>query len=54
MTMHFLKKEKHERFCEYICTCSVNFGCQGLNIWQKYLFILITSTQAYKVEKKTL
>ena len=46
----FFKTEKQDTSVNIF---NVNFGFQGWNIWQKYLHILIASTQACKVEKKT-
>ena len=53
-TKNYIHFSKQKSMNVSVSTFNVNFGCRGLNTWQKYLPILIASTQACKVEKKTL
>ena len=46
--IHKVHKELHAFFKASVNIFNVNFGFQGWNIWQRYLHILIASTQPLK------
>jgi len=52
-TRNYIYFSKQKSMNASVNIFNVNFGFKDWNIWQKYLHIVIASTQACKAEKKT-